>query len=124
MVFAAIILSFFASTALAGEEELSRAYECCVAESDGGDFSIIDCIQQELERQDARLNVAYKKLMDALDGDRKTKLREAQRAWIKFRDTYGDFLYDPDGGTLARVKANHWHMQATADRARQLEDEL
>jgi len=53
----------------------------------------------------------------------KSKLREAQRAWIKFRDSYGDFLYDPEGGTMARVRANDWNMQATADRARQLEDE-
>ena len=54
-----VVLGLFASIALAGEDELSRAYECCMAESDGGDFLMVDCIQQELERQDARLNVAY-----------------------------------------------------------------
>lgn len=118
------ILGLFTTSALAGEEELSRAYERCMVEAGGVTFPMIYCMQQEYERQDARLNVAYKKLMDVLGDDRRATLREAQRSWIKFRDAYGDFLYDPDGGTLARVNANHWHMLATADRAKQLEDAL
>jgi len=48
-------------------------------------------------------------------------LQEAQRAWIKYRDTNCDFYYDPDGGTLARVNANSCMMTSTADRARELE---
>ena len=38
-------------------------------------------------------------------GSGEKQLLEAQRAWIKFRDTNCDFYYDPDGGTMARVRA-------------------
>lgn len=114
----------FASPALARDAELSRAYDRCRAEADGNDFPLINCMQQEHDRQDARLNAAYKKLMAAQKDGRGAKLREAQRAWIKFRDAYGDFLYDPDGGSFARVNSLYWHMTATADRARQIEDDL
>ena len=45
---------------------------------------------------------------------------EAQRAWIKFRDTNCGFYADPEGGSAARMTANECFLNATVDRAKEL----
>jgi len=48
------------------------------------------------------LDVAYQSLLQHLDGEQKQKLRIAQRAWIRFRDTSAEFQASlAQGGTLA-----------------------
>jgi uncharacterized protein YecT (DUF1311 family) len=82
---------------------------------------MLDCIAAETERQDARLNRAYRELSSALPAERKKALVEAQRAWLRFRDLNCGFYDDPDGGTEARVSANDCVMTMTANRALELE---
>jgi uncharacterized protein YecT (DUF1311 family) len=60
---------------------------------------MLQCEGEELDRQNARLNDAYKKLMSKLSPDRKKALLKAQRAWIKFREANCDYWDDPQGGT-------------------------
>ena len=114
---------FIAGPALASDDKLSKDYQRCMDKA-LGDFDIIECTQKELEKQDARLNAAYKKLRAAESEQQKKNLQEAQRAWIKFRDTWGAYLYDPEGGTIARVSAISWHLEATVDQAIRLEQRL
>jgi uncharacterized protein YecT (DUF1311 family) len=80
-----------------------------------------DCISEELERQDRRLNGAYQVLMDSLPEKRKTQLRDAQRKWIEFRDANCEFYYDPQGGQAARLASNECVVTLTAERAHALE---
>lgn len=101
---------------------LSKQFSACMDKSGGVTMDMIECIGVETQRQDARLNKAYKALMGGLKAERKKELQEAQRAWIKFRDTNCGFYYDPDGGSLARVQANNCMMTMTANRAGELED--
>jgi uncharacterized protein YecT (DUF1311 family) len=68
----------------------------------------------------ARLNENYEKLMSKLSAKRKKMLREAQRAWIKFRDANCSFYFDPESGTAAVLAGNGCFLQATADRAKEL----
>jgi uncharacterized protein YecT (DUF1311 family) len=77
-----------------------------------------------LDRQDARLNDNYKKLMSKLSRNRKTVLVEAQRAWIRFRKTNCDFHYDPNGGSAARLAGSGCFLVMTAARAKELKDLL
>lgn len=105
----------------AQDSPLSKRFSACMDKSGGVTVTMIDCIAEETERQDARLNKAYKALMASLSAPRKKQLQEAQRAWLKFRDGNCDFYHDPDGGTLARVSANDCVMNMTAQRARELE---
>jgi uncharacterized protein YecT (DUF1311 family) len=49
------------------------------------------CYQIELQRQDARLNVEYKKLQAKLVPDAARALELAQRQWLQFRDLWCDF---------------------------------
>ena len=59
--------------------------------------------------------------MAKLSPSRKQALVEAERAWIQFRDANCRFYDDPDGGTIARVSANECILNATADRAKELQ---
>jgi uncharacterized protein YecT (DUF1311 family) len=68
-----------------------------------------------------RINANYKRLLSTVSTERKNTLIEAQRAWIKFRDTNCGFYADPKGGSAARIAANECILNATADRAKELQ---
>ena len=101
---------------------LTTQFTSCIDKSNGVTQSMMECIGAETQRQDARLNNAYKVLMNELSSERKKQLQEAQRAWIKFRDSNCGFYFDPEGGTMARVSANECMMSMTANRAQELEN--
>ena len=106
----------------AADSELSQTYSACLDKSKGVTSEMLDCISAEFTRQDDRLNENYKRLMSKLSGKRKEGLLEAQRAWIKFRDTNCNFYYDPDGGSAAHLASNECSLNATADRATELKN--
>ncbi|TAK63077.1 lysozyme inhibitor LprI family protein [Methylobacter sp.] len=103
------------------DDSLSQVFSTCMDQSDGSTPSMIECMGAETERQDVRLNKAYKDIMVDLSSERKKQLQEAQWLWLKYRKTNCDFYYDPDGGTIARVNANQCFMSSTAARAKELE---
>jgi len=117
----ALAITSAALSAHAADPALSKQYNACMDKSGGVTMSMVECITAENQRQDVRLNTAYKALMADLPPARKTQLLEAQRAWVKFRDTNCSFYLDPDGGTMARVNANDCVMMTTASRAVELE---
>lgn len=105
----------------AADDGLSQTFSNCMNQAGGGTQSMVECIGAETERQDLRLNNAYRDIMAGLSAERKKQLQEAQRLWIKYRKANCDFYYDPEGGTIARVNANDCFMSATAARAKELE---
>lgn len=117
-----LVLICIAQFASADEIEYSSKFSDCMDKSGGVTIDMLDCINDELERQDARLNKVYKEVMALLSPERQKALREAQRAWIKYRDTNCNFYYDPEGGSLARIKGNACFLEATASRANELGD--
>jgi len=58
---------------------LTAEYSKCIEQSGGTDPGMLDCMGAEAERQDKRLNDAYKKLMNELKPERRKELQEAQR---------------------------------------------
>src|SRR5262245_23377905 len=108
----------------ATDDDLSKEYSVCNDKSGGVTVSILECNGDELDRQDARLNDNYKKLMSKLSRDQKKALVEAQRAWIKFRKANCDFTYPADGGSAARLGASGCWLTMTATRAKELGDLL
>ena len=115
-------LLFNAPALAAADSELSQTYSACMDKSKGVTSEMLDCISAEFTRQDDRLNENYKRLMAKLSGKRKEGLLEAQRAWIKFRDTNCSFYYDPDGGSAAHLAGSDCMLNATADRATELKN--
>jgi uncharacterized protein YecT (DUF1311 family) len=108
----------------AADEDMTKEYSVCMEKSQGVTVSMLHCAGDELDRQDARLNDNYKKLMSKLPRARKKVLREAQRTWIKFRKTNCDFYYDPNGGSAARLAGSGCFLIMTAARAKELKDLL
>jgi uncharacterized protein YecT (DUF1311 family) len=121
LLLAALSIACVPVAASAVELGSSKQFSTCMDKSGGVTSGMIECITTEHKLQDARLNKAYKALSADLQPARKTQLLEAQRAWIKFRDTNCSFYADPDGGSMARVNANDCVMRATTERARELE---
>ena len=103
------------------EERTSKSYAACLDKAGGVTFAMQDCISEELERQDRRLNGAYEALMRSVPEKRRAQLRDAQRKWIAFRDANCEFYYDPQGGSAARLASNECVVTLTADRAHELE---
>ncbi|NYT68770.1 DUF1311 domain-containing protein [Pusillimonas noertemannii] len=93
----------------------ANGYEACIeaAESTG---EMIDCANAEAQRQDTRLNAAYKAAMAVND---KNALRTAQRQWIKDRDS--QCAPNEDGGQMAGLEAADCVATMTAARADELE---
>jgi uncharacterized protein YecT (DUF1311 family) len=105
----------------AADREMTQEYSTCIAQSNGVTVEMINCILAETGRQDARLNENYRRLLSKQRTERKNTLIEAQRAWIKFRDANCGFYGDPEGGSAARMAANECFLNATADRAKELQ---
>lgn len=59
------------------------------------------CLNQHYTQVDGKLNEVYQQLMAQLNQTRQTKLREAQRSWIQFRDKQAEFAASAvEGGSM------------------------
>ena len=60
------------------------------------------CLNARYQEVDVTLNQVYKQLMAQLSSTQKTKFKQAQRAWITFRDASAAFAASTaEGGSLA-----------------------
>lgn len=100
----------------------TKEYSRCIEKAGAVDPAVLECISAEYDRQDKRLNAAYRKLMGSLNGERKKQLLEAQRLWGKYTEANCTFYYDPDGGTMARMQAAECGVTARIERASELDD--
>lgn len=111
----------FVCPAFSDDVGLSKQYSACMEKSNGVTVEMVNCIGAETKRQDTRLNKAYKDLMATLSPARKKQLQDAQRLWVKYRDANCNFYADPEGGTIVQVTTSDCFMDATARRAKELE---
>ena len=96
----------------------------CIDRAGGVVPDTISCITAESERQDKRLNQAYRQLLGLLSNPQKQSLKQAQRDWIKYRDSNSLYYYDPDGGQDAHVNSVMKYEEMTKQRTDELEAEL
>jgi uncharacterized protein YecT (DUF1311 family) len=104
------------------EKSYSPQYARCLATGDaakGVTPAMAGCVNEELRKQDARLNAAYASAMKALSPQAQAKLRAEQRAWIKRRDASCE--KGLSGGTLDMIERPSCHLDMTAKRAAELE---
>lgn len=95
----------------------------------GGDTTVgmAECIVSETEIWDAMLNAEYKiaraRLAEIGGEDLQISLRDAQRAWIAFRDAECALQYDRwQGGTIRSIVYANCILEMTATRALMLRD--
>ncbi len=104
------------------EREYSAQYARCLNAGDaakGVTPAVVGCANQELGRQDTRLNAAYQAAMTRLPAKGQEALRGEQRAWIKRRDSGCE--ENLSGGTIDMIERAECHLSMTAVRAVELE---
>ncbi|MBH3427211.1 lysozyme inhibitor LprI family protein [Pseudomonas alkylphenolica] len=97
----------------------SPAYSQCMQTAETT-LDMNNCNGAEIDRQDARLNGAYKKAMATLEPTQQTQLRDAQRLWIKYRDANCKLYYSLTGGTIDQLNGAGCVLELTKARADEL----
>ncbi|MBB3936314.1 lysozyme inhibitor LprI family protein [Aureimonas phyllosphaerae] len=85
------------------------------------------CAQADLDTADETLNALYAKVRERLKGEdqRLTALRDAQRAWIAYRDSECAFRSSAvDGGSAQPMVEAQCKSEKTARRSADLQDYL
>jgi uncharacterized protein YecT (DUF1311 family) len=102
----------------------SAEYDQCLAHAESN-AAMHRCVEAERAHWDARLNAAYRAILATAEFDArgKAELRDAQRAWLVFRDKACDAEGDlfAAGGTAAPLIAADCALAETARRAADLE---
>ena len=86
---------------------------------EGNDFEQKEALRKTEEEWDKELNIVYQKMMKIADPITKNKLRNAQRAWIKFRDSEIENSYyvnNPDGGSMGVLFSLYTAAKLTEER--------
>ena len=90
---------------------------------EGNDFQQKEALRKTEEEWDKELNIVYQKIMKVADPVTKNKLKNAQRAWIKFRDSEIEnsyYINNPDGGSMGILFSLNTAAKLTEERAVQL----
>lgn len=90
---------------------------------EGNDFEQKEALRKTEEEWDKELNIVYQKIMKVADPVTKNKLRDAQRAWIKFRDSEVEKSYytnNPNAGSIGILFSLNTAAKLTEERAVQL----
>ena len=112
--------------AAAAQDEASNtpAYAVCMDRAGGVTVSMRECISEEYARQDVLLNEMYRQLMQRLGTEGQHDLRNAQRAWIAFREAECAWRASGETGTLGPVIIDSCWLGFTTERAAKLKDDL
>ena len=112
---------------IADENEAGRTGAACInryandcLQRDGNHTTVNmrQCIGRELTAWDTVLNEEYRALMASLQSDaKKKKLRQAQRNWIKFSQSFCPLAHAFNGGTLHLLSGDNCMMDLTARQA-------
>lgn len=104
------------------EARYTPALGLCLDTPDGQTTAgTVGCIAGELKIQDAALNAAYRRLAAGMNSRQQAGLRNAQRAWIAFRDADCASRQDWEWGSMSTVAANFCVLRRTVERTIELE---
>ena len=83
------------------------------------------CWGKEYRAADARLNQVYREFTAKLDDDEKAQLKNAQMAWLKYRDANCEFVADQyKGGTMRPMIAAICLTDVTENRTNELREQI
>ena len=91
--------------------------------NEGNDFEQKEALRKMEKEWDKELNIVYQKIMKIANPVTKNKLRNAQRAWIKFRDSEIEKSYytnNPNGGSIEVLFSLNTAAKLTEERTVQL----
>ena len=120
-IIAPVLLVILSSSCAFAKSEYSPEYSTCTQNSGGNTSSLSDCSHEELVKQNARLNKAYKSAITVLPVGKMRKLQEGQALWVKFRDADCSMYYSLTGGTMDLLEGVGCELSMTLERADALE---
>ena len=83
------------------------------------------CWGNEYKKADAKLNQTYQQLAAMLDDDGKAQLKNAENAWLKYRDTNCEFVADQyKGGSIRPMIAAICLADVTSNRTTELKNQI
>lgn len=129
-VFALLLVLFCAHAAPAQEATPAAATPDEVDQEDpcpgaGNQFELNQCAARARDQADAELNKVYRQLLKDAGSAERVKLRAAQLAWIKFRDTNCDYeSLGNKGGSIYPMVYSFCLARVTNTRVKQLQDIL
>ena len=86
---------------------------------EGNDFQQKEALRKTEEEWDKELNIVYQKIMKTVNPVTRNKLRNAQRAWIKYRDSEIEnsyYINNPDGGSMGVLFSLYTAAKLTEER--------
>lgn len=101
-IFLPVFLMFHLSVFAQNENPIDSELTACM-DKDPSTHGVLKCIDNAFKQWDDELNNYYQKLMDLLDDEAKTKLKEAERKWIEYRDSEFkniESIYSKKEGTM------------------------
>jgi len=108
------------------QHPIDKALEACL-DKDSTTAGMVDCIGKAYDKWDKELNRVYAELMKRLSPDARTKLKEAQVQWLKFRDAEFQMqggIYSKLEGTMYIPMSADSRMQVVKNRALELKSYL
>ena len=88
-------------------------------------IEMTQCAAEAYKAADKVLNQVYQNLVAKLDEEEKAQLKEAQTAWLKYRDTNCDFVADQyKGGTMRPMIYAGCLADVTKKRTSELRDQI
>jgi uncharacterized protein YecT (DUF1311 family) len=104
------------------KQQMRSSYFACLDTSNGATRAIQECISEEWEYQDSRMNTAYRGLRQQLSQQKWLELRDEQREWLSNFESGKDCDWDSEErGQAHRIVANECSLRALTVRATTLE---
>ena len=83
------------------------------------------CAGEKYKAADATLNQVYRQLVSMLSAEEKLQLKEAQSAWLKYRDTNCEFVADQyRGGSIRPSILGFCLAEMTQNRTTELRNQI
>ena len=99
-----------------------RSEPCANAQSQA---EMNNCAGREYKAADVALNQVYRQLVSMLNDEEKSQLKEAQTAWLKYRDTNCDFVADQyKGGSMRPMIFGYCLADMTRNRTTELKSQI
>jgi len=92
----------------------------CQIYGDGSTIAMAECLSAQSDTWERRLDAAYAAALASGEVDR-VKLRQAQRAWLRYRDANCE-MYDAVSGSIHTILAGTCQRNMTRDRTLELTD--
>ena len=118
----ALVSMLFAATRSINAQKPKKTGPCANPQSQA---EMNQCAGEEYKAADAVLNQVYQQFMAKLDDEEKAQLKEAETAWLKYRDANCDFVADQyKGGSMRPMIHGLCLADVTRNRTTELRNQI